>query len=1253
MEESEVKNILKYLNYSFLEWKSEILSKKYWDYKIEIDLTSDNLSSCKIDFWNEIIINRWTTSNFSQNETLVVLECIDRLLEIGYKPSNIELEKSWQLWHKWKWFLDILVKDIDWKAFLMIECKTYGKEYENELKNMLLSDKSWEPKGQLFSYYTKDRSTKYLCLYTSKLVKNELKVENSIIFMDNDIFWSCDNDKEVFNAWNKQFENSWIFEEWIKPYKIEINWVLEKNLKELTKDSGWFIFNQFAEILRRNVVSDKNNAFNKIFNLFICKIKDEDDNFWKWDVKMKFQWEDNKSPIDVFLNLSDLYKKWMKDYLWIDIKDHSREETDKLLTSYTWRKEQLEKLKSIITELRLYKNNEFAFIEIFDEKSFNQNSKIVKEIVKLLEKYRIRYSKKQQFLWDFFEKLLNTWIKQEAWQFFTPIPVAKFICDSIPFEKIIKNKIEKEENNFLPYVIDYASWAWHFLTEAMERINKILKKMNENEVSWKIMTQNFNKYRENFAFADEYIYWIEKDYRLSKTSKVSCFLNWDWEANIFCTDWLNSFSSNEYRWILYNENKSIDNPIFDCIVANPPYSVKSFKNTIKWIKDNFELSNKLTDQSSEIECLFIERTKQLLKDWWFAWLVLPVSILNNGWIYEATRELILKYFDIKALVELWSETFMATWTNTVVLFLERKSDENYKKAKYFINNFFSDYKDFYIDWEENIISKYTKIVYNLSLDEYISKINDFSLLDNDYKKEFEKKKNEKDLKNYIIKIEKEKLLYFILTYNKKTITVKAPSKQDWKDFLWYEFSNRKGYEGIKYYENEDGSIKSLLYDELDLANNKKVNSYIFNNFLNNKIDNISEELSWIVEVRNLNELFDFERVNFDKTINTSKKKVLISKWELVKLWDYVETINGLWTWKKRPFKTVKVIRNTNFSKNWKLDLKNIAELEVEENQYKSRKLEYWDIIIEKSGWSNDQAVGRVVFFNLIDWEYSYSNFTTRIRVIKDNIKSKYLFLYLNNFYDSWQTFYFQSWLSWLKNLNLDLYLSIKIPLPPKEIQEKIVNNILEIEKKESDLKNEVENLEKNIENLIKNAWGEEVKIWDLCKKIINWWTPSKNILEYWNKKEVNWLTTPDINKNSIYINSTSQFLSKKWWEKVSIVPINSVILSCTATIWRVCINKIKLTTNQQLSAIICNEKVIPEFLAYYLRLQKDNLEKLANNPWVKHINLEMLRNFKIKIPNNQQEIVKKIEEIEEKLNNLRLDLESLKSEKQKVLDENL
>jgi hypothetical protein len=38
-----------------------------------------------------------------------------------------------------------------------------------------------------------------------------------------------------------------------------------------------------------------------------------------------------------------------------------------------------------------------------------------------------------------------------------------------------------------------------------------------------------------------------------------------------------------------------------------------------------------------------------------------------------------------------------------------------------------------------------------------------------------------------------------------------------------------------------------------------------------------------VEVRNLNELFDFERVSFDKAINTNKKKELKFNCNLIKL----------------------------------------------------------------------------------------------------------------------------------------------------------------------------------------------------------------------------------------------------------------------------------------------------------------------------------------------------------------------------------
>ena len=51
--------------------------------------------------------------------------------------------------------------------------------------------------------------------------------------------------------------------------------------------------------------------------------------------------------------------------------------------------------------------------------------------------------------------------------------------------------------------------------------------------------------------------------------------------------------------------------------------------------------------------------------------------------------------------------------------------------------------------------------------------------------------------------------------------------------------------------------------------------------------------------------------------------------KIVKLGDICSTINGLWTGKKPPFETVFVIRNTNFTKDCKLNLENVAELSVE------------------------------------------------------------------------------------------------------------------------------------------------------------------------------------------------------------------------------------------------------------------------------------------------------------------------------------
>ena len=71
--------------------------------------------------------------------------------------------------------------------------------------------------------------------------------------------------------------------------------------------------------------------------------------------------------------------------------------------------------------------------------------------------------------------LLTTGLKQESGQFFTPVPIAQFIIKSIPVDELIEEKLQKgEQNNLLPYVIDYAAGSGHFLTEIMHEVQRAI-----------------------------------------------------------------------------------------------------------------------------------------------------------------------------------------------------------------------------------------------------------------------------------------------------------------------------------------------------------------------------------------------------------------------------------------------------------------------------------------------------------------------------------------------------------------------------------------------------------------------------------------------------------------------------------------------------------------------------------------------------------------------------------------------------------
>ena len=165
-------------------------------------------------------------------------------------------------------------------------------------------------------------------------------------------------------------------------------------------------------------------------------------------------------------------------------------------------------------------------------------------------------------------------------------------------------------------------------------------------------------------------------------------------------------------------------------------------------------------------------------------------------------------------------------------------------------------------------------------------------------------------------------------------------------------------------------------------------------------------------------------------------------WINVTIKDVCENINGLWKGKKVPFVNVGVIRNANFTKDFKLDYSNIEYIDVEERAFAQRHLLNGDLIVEKSGGSDNNPVGRAVLYEGGNGVFSYSNFTMVLRIkYKELVLSKFLYYYILAKYKAGVMKSMQTQTTGLHNLILDKYLAIPLYLPPYSEQERIINKI--------------------------------------------------------------------------------------------------------------------------------------------------------------------------------------------------------------------
>lgn len=922
-------NIKELLNLLEFEHDGNIYTKKYENVNepLKIDISGDGHI-----FYREcgISIGRETTCNLLEPENLVVLHCVDRLLWKGYNPIHIELEPAWKLGHTAKGgYADVWVRtfknggfdgsDEDKESLLIIECKTWGREFDGAWAD------TKEDGAQLFSYFQQERATKFLCLYTVDIIDGRIEQDYHLInVQDNEkkleneetakSYKDATNNKQLYNVWHETYHDDYatrgLFEDEIEPYRIGKNKYTTKDLKPVDNDTIQKKYNEFALILRQHNVGGYENAFDKLVNLFLAKVVDETSN----PDDLNFYWKGSAYDDDYRLQdrLQRLYRDGMKRFLNEDVTYIEDGEIEKAFRRFKNDPDATKKtIKSYFRALKFFSDNDFSFISVHNKKLFEQNAAILLKVVKMLQDIKLKDSDQNQLLGDLFEGFLNKGVKQSEGQFFTPMPIVRFLVSSLPLERIIQNSEE------IPSAIDYACGAGHFLTEYAVQIKDYVE-----------------MYRPSIPLNEYYshITGIEKEYRLSKVSKVSAFMYGHDETQIIYSDAL-------------APNEDVKESSYDVLIANPPYSVKGFLETLtESQRKHYSLFNDGLNiaKNNAIEIFFIERAAQLLKAGGVAGIILPVSVLNKGGIYAKGREIILQKFDIVALVEFGSGTFGKTGTNTVTMFLRRK-ETNTPDAEHYQNRvdcWFCNYEkcesnDIYDDtdllqaycdhcgynWEDYLaflsgnmtesfmehdtIQAYKTAFFGNQRNAMKGVCTQAKEIRAKFKSrqdtqayrilsEDEKKRQEtKAFLQFVIVIEKEKVYYFILakTTPNPVVIVKSPSgTTNIKRFLGYEWSDSKGNEGIKYLNvstqstsDDEGNgedddtmhqiegikgIQTPLFNPQDLEDDLKINSIIRQNFANGEVS-VPDELMDYVEVYDIADLIDFKRADFSKSIKTT------------------------------------------------------------------------------------------------------------------------------------------------------------------------------------------------------------------------------------------------------------------------------------------------------------------------------------------------------------------------------------------------
>ena len=185
---------------------------------------------------------------------------------------------------------------------------------------------------------------------------------------------------------------------------------------------------------------------------------------------------------------------------------------------------------------------------------------------------------------------------------------------------------------------------------------------------------------------------------------------------------------------------------------------------------------------------------------------------------------------------------------------------------------------------------------------------------------------------------------------------------------------------------------------------------------------------------------------------------------------------------------------------------------------------------------------------------------------------------------------------------------------------------------------------------------EIVKLGDNCR-IITGGTPRTGVKEFWNPKEIPWMSSGEINKK--ILNETEEMISCIGLENSSAkwVKQNSVLIALAGqgqTRGRVAINKIPLTTNQSIAAIETNSNIDFLFLYTDLGRRYDELRLISSGDGTRGgLNKMIISRLELNIPSieEQQAIGSYFSNLDNLINSHQEKISQLETLKKKLLQD--